>query len=115
MRISIWSVRLPENRLRAVVACRSRNAASRMSRRATQPQALDRRPVLRQLRNRPHPKRLVERQLGMVRLSFRPAFLALQVRGSQYGADFRILKPRQEASGHRREVSVCFMGNVLEV
>src|SRR3954463_2030846 len=52
----------------------------------------------------------------MVRLSFGPAFLALQVRRSQYGGEFGILKAGQETSGRRGQVGICvsFMGNVLE-
>jgi len=49
----------------------------------------------------------------MVRLSFRPACFALQVRRSQYGDDFRILKPGQDATERpQRQLRVLTWGLV---
>src|SRR6185436_1584181 len=51
----------------------SGDARAGMHRRAAQPQAFDRGAVARKLGQRTHPEHLVERELGMVRLAFRPA------------------------------------------
>src|SRR5262245_53508388 len=49
------------------------DAGARVHGRAAQPQAPDRRAIARQLGQRAHPQRLVERQLGVMRLALRPA------------------------------------------
>src|SRR5262245_64611396 len=90
------------------------DAASRMGRRAAQPQAFDRRLVLCKLRKRAHPKRLVERELRMVRLSFWPAFLALEIGGAEHGGGLGLLKTRQQGARGRGEVGLHYVRGMLE-
>src|SRR4030095_4112706 len=60
------------------------NTCPGMHRGAAKPEAFDRRAVARELGQRAHPQHLVERQLGMMRLAFRPAFgLRQLLRGQQ--------------------------------
>ena len=69
--------------MRAIEARGPGDARAGMHALPAQPEALDRRAVTRELRQRPHPQRLVEAELGVVRLALRPALRTAPARAAR--------------------------------